>query len=63
MSAKKKVTKKKQKDHAVADLSLAGFGRKEMEIAEYEMPGLMALRTKYGAKKPLKVRESRGLYT
>ena len=54
MSAKKKVTKKKQKDYAVADLSLAGFGRKEMEIAEYEMPGLMALRTKYGAKKPLK---------
>ena len=54
MSAKKKVTKKKQKDYAVADLSLAGFGRKEMEIAEYEMPGLMALRTKYGAEKPLK---------
>ena len=54
MSAKKKVTKKKQKDYAVADLSLAGFGRKEMEIAEYEMPGLMALRTKYRAEKPLK---------
>ena len=50
MSAKKKVTKKKQKDYAVADLSLAGFGRKEMEIAEYEMPGLMALRSKYGAE-------------
>ncbi|MFL2859998.1 MAG: adenosylhomocysteinase [Pontiellaceae bacterium] len=54
MSAKKKVTKKKQKDYAVSDLSLAGFGRKEMEIAEYEMPGLMALRSKYGAEKPLK---------
>ncbi len=54
MSAKKKVTKKKQKDYAVADLSLAGFGRKEMEIAEYEMPGLMALRNKYGSEKPLK---------
>ena len=54
MSAKKKVIKKKQKDYAVADLSLAGFGRKEMEIAEYEMPGLMALRNKYGAEKPLK---------
>ena len=54
MSAKKKVIKKKQKDYAVADISLAGFGRKEMEIAEYEMPGLMALRNKYGAEKPLK---------
>jgi adenosylhomocysteinase len=54
MSAKKKVTKKKLKDYAVADLSLANFGRKEMEIAEYEMPGLMALRSKYGSEKPLK---------
>ncbi|MGB5737334.1 MAG: adenosylhomocysteinase, partial [Thiohalocapsa sp.] len=40
-------------DYKVADLSLADFGRKEMTIAETEMPGLMALRTKYGASKPL----------
>jgi len=38
----------------VADISLAAFGRKEIEIAELEMPGLMALREKYGASKPLK---------
>lgn len=38
----------------VADMALADFGRKEMEIAEHEMPGLMALREKYGDKKPLK---------
>ena len=44
----------KKKDYAVADLSLADFGRKEMQIAEYEMPGLMALREKYGKEKPLK---------
>ena len=38
----------------VKDLSLASFGRKEIEIAEKEMPGLMSLRTKYGENKPLK---------
>ena len=38
----------------VADISLAEFGRKEIEIAEKEMPGLMALREKYGKEKPLK---------
>jgi adenosylhomocysteinase len=37
----------------VADLSLAGWGRKEIELAEKEMPGLMALRAKYGPTKPL----------
>jgi adenosylhomocysteinase len=41
-------------DHVVADLSLADFGRAEIKIAETEMPGLMALRTEYGASKPLK---------
>jgi len=41
-------------DYVIADISLAGFGRKEMELAEYEMPGLMALRAKYGEEKPLK---------
>ena len=38
----------------VADIQLAEFGRKEIEIAEHEMPGLMALRKKYGKEKPLK---------
>ena len=54
MAGKKKTTKKKVQDYAIADLSLAAFGRKEMELAEYEMPGLMALREKHGAEKPLK---------
>ncbi|WP_195436856.1 adenosylhomocysteinase [Parabacteroides goldsteinii] len=40
--------------YKVADMSLAEFGRKEIEIAEHEMPGLMALRQKYAAQKPLK---------
>lgn len=39
--------------YKVADISLADFGRKEIELAEQEMPGLMALREKYGEKKPL----------
>jgi adenosylhomocysteinase len=37
----------------VADISLAGFGRREIDLAEVEMPGLMALRHEYAAKKPL----------
>ncbi|WP_419825078.1 adenosylhomocysteinase [Sphingomonas sp.] len=41
-------------DYVVADLSLAAFGRKEIEIAETEMPGLMALRDEFGASQPLK---------
>ncbi|MBK6493387.1 MAG: adenosylhomocysteinase [Sphingomonadales bacterium] len=41
-------------DYVIADLSLADFGRKEINIAETEMPGLMALRLEYGASKPLK---------
>ncbi|MEA2390340.1 MAG: adenosylhomocysteinase [Solirubrobacteraceae bacterium] len=41
-------------DHKVADLSLAGFGRKEIELAEHEMPGLMALRREYGDEQPLR---------
>jgi len=40
-------------DFKVADISLADWGRKEIAIAETEMPGLMALRTKYGKEKPL----------
>jgi len=41
------------RDFRVADLSLAPFGRKEMLLAEHEMPGLMAIRREYGAAKPL----------
>ncbi len=41
-------------DHAVADLSLADWGRKEIRIAETEMPGLMAIRDEFAAKQPLK---------
>jgi adenosylhomocysteinase len=40
-------------DYIVKDIALADFGRKELDIAETEMPGLMALREEYGAKKPL----------
>src|SRR5690606_7838851 len=40
-------------DYNVADLSLAEYGRKEIELAEHEMPGLMAMRERYGADKPL----------
>jgi adenosylhomocysteinase len=40
-------------DYKVADISLADWGRKELRIAESEMPGLMALREEYGSKKPL----------
>lgn len=41
-------------NYKVADITLADFGRKEIELAEKEMPGLMALRAKHGAQKPLK---------
>ena len=41
-------------DYKVADMSLAVWGRKEILIAETEMPGLMALREEFGKKKPLK---------
>jgi len=41
-------------EYKVADLSLADWGRKEIAIAEHEMPGLMAIRNKYAAEKPLK---------
>ncbi|WP_348264932.1 adenosylhomocysteinase [Telmatobacter sp. DSM 110680] len=41
-------------EYKVADLSLADWGRKEISIAEHEMPGLMAIRNKYSAEKPLK---------
>ncbi|MDE4193547.1 adenosylhomocysteinase, partial [Phaeobacter gallaeciensis] len=41
-------------DYIVKDIALAGFGRKELDIAETEMPGLMSLRAEYGDSKPLK---------
>ncbi|GAB4119893.1 MAG: adenosylhomocysteinase [Rubrivivax sp.] len=41
-------------DHAIADLSLAEWGRKELNIAEHEMPALMAIRREYAESKPLK---------
>ena len=39
--------------YRVADLSLAAFGRKEIQLAEHEMPGLMAMRAEYGPSQPL----------
>jgi len=48
------ITIKKEVDFKVADINLAEFGRKEIEIAEKEMPGLMAIREKFGKIKPLK---------
>jgi adenosylhomocysteinase len=44
---------KEQLAYKVADIKLAEFGRKEIEIAEKEMPGLMAIRQKFGPSKPL----------
>ena len=41
-------------DYVIKDISLADYGRKELDIAETEMPGLMALRSEYGDAKPLK---------
>ena len=41
-------------DYIVKDINLADFGRKELNIAETEMPGLMALRKEYGSSRPLK---------
>ncbi|SMN22735.1 similar to Saccharomyces cerevisiae YER043C SAH1 S-adenosyl-L-homocysteine hydrolase [Maudiozyma saulgeensis] len=41
-------------NYKIADISLAAFGRKEIELAEHEMPGLMAIRKAYGAVQPLK---------
>ena len=47
------VAKDGKPDYVVRDLSLAGFGRKEVDLAETEMPGLMATREEFAAKKPL----------
>ncbi len=48
------VTETTTQDFKVADLSLAEFGRKEITLAEHEMPGLMAMREEYGSQQPLK---------
>ncbi len=50
----RKSTKKSIADYVVADIGQADFGRKEMDLADSEMPGLKALRAKYGKEKPLK---------
>ena len=42
-----------QPDFKVADLSLAGFGRREIGLAEHEMPGLMAVREEFAGSRPL----------
>jgi adenosylhomocysteinase len=47
-------------DFKVADLSLAAFGRKEIQLAEHEMPGLMALRREFGPSQPLKGKKVAG---
>ncbi|MBT4391106.1 MAG: adenosylhomocysteinase [Euryarchaeota archaeon] len=48
------IGQKIEKDFEIYDIALANFGRKEIEMAEYEMPGLMAIRSKYSPIKPLK---------
>ncbi len=48
------VTETTTQDFKVADISLAEFGRKEIRLAEHEMPGLMAMREEFGAEQPLK---------
>jgi len=53
-AATKKRGAKKKNDYFVKDIELAKFGRKEIELAEFEMPGLMSTRAEYGKSKPLK---------
>ena len=48
-----KTSRKTKGEYLIRDIGLADFGRKEIEIAEYEMPGLMAIREKYSKSKPL----------
>src|ERR1700746_2185671 len=54
MEAASKAAKAAAADHVVKDISLASWGRKEIAIAETEMPGLMATRDEYGPKQPLR---------
>ena len=63
MTTTKPVAQPRGLEYRVADLKLAEWGRKEILLAEQEMPGLMALRKKHGASKPLagaRVMGSRG---
>ncbi|MFD3876197.1 adenosylhomocysteinase, partial [Streptomyces sp. NPDC058623] len=53
MSSQQPSTDVQAPDFKVADLSLAAFGRKEITLAEHEMPGLMAIRREYAAAQPL----------
>lgn len=50
----KRTKRKKSKDYVVKDIGLADFGRKEIALAEQEMPGLMAMREEFGPERPLK---------
>jgi adenosylhomocysteinase len=52
------ITKQESLTYKIQDIGLAEFGRKEIEIAEKEMPGLMSLRNKYKMKSPYQVQES-----
>ena len=54
MSAVLKPSQQSSSDHVVADLGLAEWGRKEIRIAETEMPGLMAIRDEYAGARPLR---------
>src|SRR5438552_16939473 len=53
-SSGERLATKPAADYVVADLSLADWGRKEIAIAEHEMPGLMAIRRKYAPQQPLR---------
>ncbi|MFI5337686.1 MAG: adenosylhomocysteinase, partial [Opitutales bacterium] len=53
-TAKKKSPRSATADHHVKDIGLAEWGRKEISVAEHEMPGLMAVRRKFGPKQPLR---------
>ncbi len=50
----KRASKAAEQDFVVKDMSMADFGRKEIDLAEQEMPGLMAMREEYGRSKPLR---------
>jgi len=53
MAATPAITSASGRDHQIRDITLAEFGRREIDLAEYEMPGLMATRAKYGKEEPL----------
>ena len=56
-------TKTQYLPYKVKDISLAEWGRKEIQLAEAEMPGLMALREEYGPSQPLKALELQVVFT